>query len=160
MAIVHKDGRVEYEGRVLSTHVDHGYRIMSDVYGIGYMAVVVLGTGQTHTICTGDCEFGTYVDRVEVDATPETLALAAAWAADAAKVAAERQAKRAEQLAAAERKAVRKGRTVRVVRGRKVPTGTEGVCIWVGEGDWGERCGVKDAAGVVHWTASKNCEAI
>lgn len=51
-----------------------------------------------------------------------------------------------------------KGQTVTVVRGVKVPKGTTGVVIWVGTGDYGERVGVKDAAGTVHWTASKNVE--
>lgn len=67
-----------------------------------------------------------------------------------------------------------KGSTVTVVRGRKVPIGTTGVVIWVGEGrsygprpryrgGWYEapppaRIGVKDAAGTVHWTAASNVE--
>lgn len=51
---------------------------------------------------------------------------------------------------------VRKGSWVRVVRGRKVPVGTEGWCIWMGESDYGTRVGVKDRAGVVHWTACAN----
>lgn len=53
-----------------------------------------------------------------------------------------------------------KGRRCRVVRGRKVPKGTEGVCIWVGRGGYGERVGIKDDRGVVHWTAATNVEAV
>lgn len=53
-----------------------------------------------------------------------------------------------------------KGDKVRVVRGRKVPLGTEGVVIWVGEGHWGTRLGVKDAGGEVHWTAATNVELV
>ena len=55
-----------------------------------------------------------------------------------------------------ERYRIAKGRTVRVFKGRKVPVGTRGVVIWLGSGTYGERVGVKDAAGVVHWTASAN----
>jgi hypothetical protein len=66
------------------------------------------------------------------------------------------------------------GKTVVVARGRKVPKGTTGVVIWEGAGfdphahtrNWRysysppapTRVGVKDAAGTVHWTASKNCD--
>lgn len=54
------------------------------------------------------------------------------------------------------RVSVRKGAAVEVYKGRKVPIGTRGRVIWVGDGQYGERCGIKDAAGVVHWTASDN----
>ena len=66
------------------------------------------------------------------------------------------------------------GKTVVVARGRKVPQGTTGVVIWEGAGfdpyahtrNWrysyappaATRVGVKDAAGTVHWTASKNVD--
>lgn len=68
----------------------------------------------------------------------------------------------AERAAAekAEREAPRKGRTLRVVKGRKVPVGTEGVCIWLGDGNYGSRVGLKDASGTVHWTAATNTIAI
>ena len=51
---------------------------------------------------------------------------------------------------------VAKGRTVEVFKGRKVAVGTIGVCIWHGQGNYGWRVGVKDAAGTVHWTAESN----
>lgn len=55
----------------------------------------------------------------------------------------------------------RKGKRVRVVRGRKVPRGTEGVVIWLGVDDWGKaRLGLKDADGNAHWTAASNVEVI
>lgn len=49
-----------------------------------------------------------------------------------------------------------KGDRITVVGGRKVPLGTSGVCIWVGDGNFGMRCGLKTADGTVHWTALKN----
>lgn len=62
---------------------------------------------------------------------------------------------RAEEI---ERKRIARGRTLVVVKGRKVPIGTKGSCIYVGLGAWGERVGIKDASGTVHWTASSNVE--
>jgi hypothetical protein len=53
---------------------------------------------------------------------------------------------------------VEKGRLICVVRGRKVPLGTSGVCIWVGNGRWGARVGLKDSSGGVHWTAFDNVD--
>jgi hypothetical protein len=84
-----------------------------------------------------------------------------AVAADAAMEAAERRQAEA-QLQEMDRlqKEPRKGRQLRVVKGRKVPVGTEGVCIWIGEGGYGSRVGIKDATGVVHWTAASNTVAI
>ena len=55
-----------------------------------------------------------------------------------------------------ERYRIAKGRTAVVFKGRKVPVGTRGVIIWLGSGAYGERVGVKDASGTVHWTASAN----
>jgi hypothetical protein len=55
---------------------------------------------------------------------------------------------------------IAKGVKVRVARGRKVPIGTEGVVIWIGNGDFGERVGIKDATGAAHFTAAKNVEVI
>ncbi len=62
---------------------------------------------------------------------------------------------------------VAKGKIIRVVRGRKVPCGTQGECIWLGAGrshtPWrtaGDRVGLKDSSGTVHWTAADNCEVV
>lgn len=53
-----------------------------------------------------------------------------------------------------------KGQTVKVVKGRKVPIGTEGVVFWVGESQYGWRVGFEDAEGTTHWTAASNVEAV
>lgn len=59
---------------------------------------------------------------------------------------------------------VTKGTRVRVVRGRKVAKGTEGVIIWLGSstymGKTVGRCGIKDDKGTVHWTATANVDTI
>lgn len=53
-------------------------------------------------------------------------------------------------------KPIEKGDTVRVVRGRKVPLGTTGVVFWLGDSEWGRRCGFKSVRGETHWTALQN----
>ena len=70
--------------------------------------------------------------------------------------------KSARRKAAAEAEAMRvaKGKTVVVARGRKVAKGTTGTVIWMGEGKWGWRVGVKDAAGTAHWTALSNVDVV
>jgi len=52
----------------------------------------------------------------------------------------------------------RRGQTTKVVRGRKIPIGTEGKLIWVGQTKFGKRVGFKDATETVHWTAWGNIE--
>lgn len=53
-----------------------------------------------------------------------------------------------------------KGKTARVIRGRKVPVGTVGQIFWIGDGEYGKRVGLKDARGTVHWTAMDNVEVV
>lgn len=58
-----------------------------------------------------------------------------------------------------------KGKRVRVIKGRKVPIGTEGIVIWAGEQSYSYhnttwRIGIKDDAGTVHWTAASNAEVL
>jgi len=63
------------------------------------------------------------------------------------------------------------GKTVKVVKGRKVPKGTVGECFWMGCTDyskygdpWGiythVRVGIRDTDGNVHWTALDNVELV
>jgi len=52
-----------------------------------------------------------------------------------------------------------RGATFQVVRGKKVPIGTKGFCIWSGMSKWGKmRLGIKDKDNTVHWIDLKNCE--
>jgi len=53
-----------------------------------------------------------------------------------------------------------KGMILGVYRGRKVPIGTVGVCIYAAEGRYGERVGIKDKSGAVQWTSASNCSEI
>jgi hypothetical protein len=88
-----------------------------------------------------------------VDATPEVRAAYEEWSTER-----NREIRQAEQ----ERQAriPGRGKTLKVVKGRKVPKGTVGVCIWTGNGHWGERVGLKTEAGEVHWTAMSNVEVV
>lgn len=63
------------------------------------------------------------------------------------------------------------GKTVKVVKGRKVPKGTTGVVFWLQRqcygkyGDpWGiyssTRCGIKTADEKVYWTSTDNLEVV
>ncbi len=97
------------------------------------------------------------------DATPEVRTLYAMWC-DKMRAEEERERKARE---AAE---PRKGKLIRVVRGRKIPHGTTGVCFWRGEGKaftwsqarWGapERVGFKDVNGTTFWTNLSNVEVV
>jgi hypothetical protein len=61
-----------------------------------------------------------------------------------------------EDMKTAFSKNPRKGMSVKVVRGRKVPVGTEGKLFWVGMTQFGKRVGFKDASDTVYWTAWDN----
>lgn len=87
------------------------------------------------------------------DATPEIQEKFAAW----------KEVKRIEELAAKAAKEAatpRKGKTIRVARGRKVPIGTVGVVFWVGSNRFGEAVGFKDEAGTAMFTSLKNVEVV
>lgn len=53
-----------------------------------------------------------------------------------------------------------KGQTLVVVKGRKVPHGTTGVCFYSGEGKFGWRVGFETAAGETVWTDVRNVKAV
>lgn len=53
-----------------------------------------------------------------------------------------------------------KGQTLVVVKGRKVPHGSTGVCFYSGEGRYGWRVGFETAAGETVWTDVRNVEAV
>lgn len=52
-----------------------------------------------------------------------------------------------------------KGQTLTVVKGKKVPHGTTGVCFYSGEGKWGWRVGFTTADGDTVWTDVNNVTA-
>lgn len=145
---------VEYVGATLSLG-EESVQVMSDIWEmIRFAKVWDEAEGRVAKVWLDGR------DRGEVDATAEVLAKVEAWeAVQAAKRAAE-AARRAAEEAERERRTVRRGKTIRVVRGRKVPLGTTGVCIWIGEGRWGWRVGIKVAEDEVYWTAASNVEVV
>lgn len=89
----------------------------------------------------------------EVDASPETLALYQARQ--------EEQARKTRERAELIRVMTpEKGKRLEVIKGRKVARGTIGECIWVGHSNYGDRVGLRDDAGQVHWTAITNVQVI
>jgi len=157
----------EHVGRVLDIY-SKVERIMSDVWDDVSYAVVLLDDGSTQTIHLGTTEFG-WNYKAEIDAPAQVIAdwkarvEAAAKAAHEArmKYEAEERAKQYEADCKRSALAPTKGRTVTVVKGRKVPVGTAGVVVWEGSDSFrGEaRIGIKDASGHVHYTAASNATA-
>ncbi len=160
MAIKNHDGTITHEGAVLKVDVQRNYQVMSDVWDDLTYALVWNGerTERVHLYFTETPR--DHRDFAEVDATPEVRA---AYDAYIARLDAERKAREeAERIERLRREArePRKGREAVVVRGRKVAKGTRGLIIWHGAGHYGDRVGLKDASGEVHWTAAKNVEAV
>ena len=150
--------RPTYDGAVLKIH-GRTERVMSDVWAWLTYASVWDGTAVKDVIIACDDPSSVYGEAT-VDATAEVLAAVAEWTkAEAVKAVATMAALDAEERLY-RAKMVAKGKTLKVVKGRKVPKGTTGVCIWVGDGHWGRRVGLKDAAGTVHWTAATNVEVL
>lgn len=69
---------------------------------------------------------------------------------------AEVRAAEAALVAAEDAAYVGKGTEVVVFKGRKVPIGTEARVFWIGDGRYGTRVGMTDAAGETHWSAAGN----
>ena len=113
---------VTYEGAVLATGEYNGYDD-SDFYADVWDEATNAVKRVTYATTRG----WTYLNGASVDATPEVKAKAAAFyrarKLDALKAAAAEEARRPDR-----------GKRVKVVRGRKVPKGTEGTVIWEGEG--------------------------
>lgn len=55
---------------------------------------------------------------------------------------------------------IRKGRLVRVYKGRKTPVGTEGYVFWIGDGQYGPRIGMSDHSGDTHWVSMSNVAVV
>ena len=150
-----KNGKewVSHRGLVLERKV-RCERVMSDIYSDETYAVVHdPETGGTKDIHTGSCFelFQGPWGRVVPDAE-ELLAKLRKENEERSRAARERfEAERVE-----------KGKTLCVVKGRKVPLGTTGECIWYGPSryDRGGRVGIKDETGNVHWTSARNVEVV
>ena len=161
-------GSPAFVGCVVSRHTEADVRVMSDVWTDRYVATVWDDVaGCARKVVLGFAEFYENVYPCEVDATPEVLAAYSAWVnvqADlAAKAAAESKAAadkaREEEARKEVLRHIVKGVRVMVTRGRKTPLGTEGIVGWIGQDSYGTaRVGVRDAAGVMHFTAMSNVD--
>jgi hypothetical protein len=135
-------------GLVLEDRERNGYDD-SDFYAIVWNPE----TCKPESIPYGTTRAWTYPNGCAVDAPPEILAAYKAWQ--------EARAKEArKEYEAREAATPRKGKVVEVVKGRKVPKGTRGEVIWLGEGSYGPRVGIKDLAGAVHWTSVSNVRVV
>lgn len=155
------EGEVCYVGKVVKTWTSND-RVMSDVWETRRWVAVAEDDGTFTDKCLGCVDYnGKYLTAdYTVDASPELIAKYEAEKKREADERNARQAKRLKDQADAEARyrvlEVCKGDDVVVYKGRKVPKGTKGVCIWIGSNQWGYRCGVKDAEGKVWWTALDN----
>ncbi len=147
---------VTHQGVVLFDDGEYNGRDDSDFYATVWNAE----KGTTERVTFASTRGWTYRNGATADATPEVLAAYEAFVVATRKL-------MAQQAAAAEAAVPRKGRTVVVARGRKVPKGTTGTVVWYGAGkQYGYysgasmRVGVKDAAGRVHFTDAKNVDVI
>jgi hypothetical protein len=147
----------EYVGCVLTTWEKNGYDD-SDWY-----AVVWDEATQSCKSIIYATTRGATLGSAEIDATPEVIAKAQAWLAAIIFAG-------AKEAAAKEALTPELGKTVEVVKGRKVPKGTVGVVTWKGLDDYKSgrfygrevkvyRLGIK-VGEQVHFTAAENCKVI
>lgn len=145
-----KTGAVTYEGCVLEV----GLQGMSFYDGYEHVwEALVWDCAKQETKRVG---YGTTMgvtDDAVVDATPEVVAQAAAYRERMEAAARRRSIVREARLLA-------RGKDVRVVRGRKVPIGTEGRIFWYGSTQYGMRVGIETATGERMFTAATNVEVI
>lgn len=132
-------------------------RIMSDVWDYVNYAVAMTPDGQFETVRMVNFDVES---SVEVDANEAVLALHRAHCQAVQMEGAKAAAKREAEIAAERAKEPAKGKTIVVVRGRKVPKGTKGVCFWMGSSYYGTRLGLKTDSGETVWVDARNCEAV
>jgi hypothetical protein len=131
-----KAGTTEYTGVVLKKYeVDE--RVMSDMWEI--ISYVNIWTGEkVKKIPLGLAYNSDWV--VTVDATHEVRAAAEVWENERAEI--KRRKLEAESILNLS-EIIRRGDTVKVVKGRKIRTGTVAVVFWVGDTQWGRSVGLE-----------------
>jgi len=143
MAIKWNDGKVGYQGLVVESNWD--YAVVWDQEEKKFRPVAIY-----HHWFDGDSQ---QLGKAEVDALAELVEAYRKQKAD--------EAARERALEEVKRElSLEKGKYIKVVKGRKVPIGTEGLCIWHGPGTWGMRVGLKTKEGEVFWTAESNVEVV
>lgn len=128
---------VTHEGLVVQAPWSVCERVMSDIWAdVRYCRVFNPETGKAEVKCLGELfELNPRTGWATVDASPEVLAEVTRQdaAEAAAREAVEIARAEAAEIARAERERNRPliGKTMKVVRGRKVPKGTEGIVFWM-----------------------------
>lgn len=149
-----------YEGAVLATRERNGYDD-SDFYAFVWTGEKIESVEYATT------RGWTYRNFATVDATPEVVEAATAYLAGLI-------FSRMREAALAAAKKPEKGRTVKIVRGRKIPLGTVGTVVWEGPArEFGpryrwerqrpapRRIGFKpEGGGEVVFTAAENAETV
>ena len=160
MSIISKSGSISHEGCVIEMkRQDH--RAMSDVYTEAEYALVwlpeeeraewkrinILYMGCDNCQIIVDINDGEYAEDYEIYLLIQEEA---------------REVARYNKAVAAAKEVclrIAKGKKCRVVRGRKVAKGTEGVVFYIRQTGYGIRIGFEDDKGQAHWTYEKNVEA-
>ena len=158
MSIISKSGNISHEGCVIKME-RKDYRAMSDVYTVADYALVWLPEEERtewkrinilYMGCDDDCKIicdittGQYADDYEI-----FLFL-------------QEEQEKAYQKAKDEKmfekcvKEIRKGRTCRAIKGRKVPKGTEGKIFYIRD----SRIGFKGDDNIAHWINADQIEVM
>jgi hypothetical protein len=154
-----RTGEVNHAGLVLKV-ASHVVRVMSDVDAEEYYALVWDPAAKVPTsVNLHTAGFGAS-NEAEVDATPEVRAAYAAYLEERARAQEAADYKRRCEEARRRLLEPRVGFLARVVKGHKVPIGTEGFVTWEGPSVGGLRVGIRDAAGNVRFTAASNVERV
>lgn len=137
-------------GVVLETGEENGYND-SDFYAIVWNDE----KGCTERVTYASTRGWTYPNGASVDATPEVVAKWEKWSAD------RQEARRVAQV---EKEAATPshGKTVQVVKGRKIPIGTKGEVCWAGKCQYSGnlRVGIRLTSGEKVFTAGSNVVVI
>ncbi|MGH2360257.1 MAG: hypothetical protein ACRDGM_06915 [bacterium] len=152
MIVNAKTGKESFVGATLHRRDGASF---NDGYDCTFLAVVWdAEAGCSRSVRVGDSMTPLAdCDRVTLDATPEIEALYAAEQSAAAHLSRDLAALR-------DAEALGRGKSVLVVRGRKVPKGTTGRIFWYGDAQWGKRVGIETANGDRLFTAATNVEVV
>lgn len=148
-----KTGQTEFVGSVLGTR-----EIPDSLFERDYVAAVVWTGEKVEEIRYACYHWGGSSGcsaAVEVDATEEVKTLAAKYA---------ERIRLMSYYAADDREAqqIFPNKRIRVIKGRKIPVGVEGIVFWIGPDRFkgGNRCGFKDDGGTTHWISTGNIEVV
>jgi hypothetical protein len=170
MAVTLKDGTVKYAGMVVEAYWQE-VRVMSDVWEQEWRAVAMDYNEDGDIVFVhipiGVTGFGPIEGSCEIDAAPELLALYKEYLAKCKSRSDNMREAEYEisniRRSIADLTCLARGKNVKVVKGRKVPLGTEGQVIWIGPDQFHAgkvRIGLKDVGGVTHWTAGDNVKVM